>query len=228
VTRFALKALLAGSERRWCVTVDVKHDFPVSQGLGMSAAGALGPAIALAKAIGYPAGAAVKAAHMAELLCHGGLGGIPAILGGGLEVRRKAGIPPLGMVERTRSSAPVTIAFQRRSLPSPPLLSSPVFLRKVRKAGSRLLSEVPPPPLGMEELMEFSSEFTDAMGLAPPSLRRVIDGCRRLGYQTAQAMMGNALYASGDGKDLIRYLSGKGLSVVQARVGTKGAHVFSA
>jgi pantoate kinase len=227
VTAHALRSLLSSAGGKWSVETDVSHELPVAQGLGMSAAGTLAASVALAQALNLTHASAVRAAHLAELECHGGLGGISAILGGGVEVRRKAGLPPLGIVERTRSSTPLLIAFLARPLPSPPLLSNPAFLRRVREAGEDLLGELPSPPVSVERLFQVSSRFTDALGLAPPLLRKAIDTCRESGALIAQAMLGHTLFIRGADRELRQWLVQKGFRVVDVRVGSHGPQVRS-
>lgn len=193
ITERALRVLMTPGHH--AVDVDVVHDLPLSQGFGMSAAGTLAASLALAEALGRPTSEAVGAAHRAELDLHGGLGGIPAILGGGLEVRRRPGVPPHGVVERTPGREGLFVATLSEPLPSPPLLSEPDFLRRVSRAAERLLEEVPRPPLPLPALLRTSEQFTDALGLVPPRLKAIIDGCREVGCPTAQAMLGNTLFA---------------------------------
>lgn len=228
ITERALRVLLSPGHHR--VIVEVSHDLPTSQGFGMSAAGTLAAALGVAKALGLPTHDAVAAAHRAELDLHGGLGGIPAILGGGLEVRRRAGLPPLGRVERTEGREGIFVASLPETLPSPPLLREPDFLRRVSRAAERLLDELPPPPVPLLSLLRASEQFTDALGLAPPRLRALIEGCRESGCPTAQAMLGNTIFSlPGDVDQEERLLSVLRRHRVAARLvhmGESGARVL--
>lgn len=175
------------------LVVDLVHELPVSQGLSMSAAGSLACALAVASAVGAPEAEAFAAAHRAELALHGGLGGVPAILGGGLEVRRTPGLPPYGRIERTPLNVGFFLATTGAPLPSPPLLSDPAFLDRVRLAAERGADELGPPPVKWEDALATFELFTDTLGLAPPALRKVIDELRAQGVRCAQAMLGNTL-----------------------------------
>jgi len=92
VTKMALSYLLGDTP--FAITVNTMLDLPVSQGFGMSAAGALSSTIALADLLNLPRENAVKAAHYAEILSHTGLGDVIASDFGGIEIRQQAGLPP--------------------------------------------------------------------------------------------------------------------------------------
>ena len=225
ITREALESLpgLQG----WIVEVDLQHDLPVSQGLGMSAAGSLAACLAVAELLGLPPRSAVEAAHRAEVRLHGGLGGVVAILDGGVEVRRKAGLPPYGVVERTPMVQGFFLGTLDRPLPSPPLLSDPEFLLRVRRAGERWLSELGPPPIRWEALLSVFEVFTDELGLAPLPLRDAMLKLRQEGCRCAQTMLGNTLLAWAPDEDaeerLIRTFRQAKLTTRRVHVGREGA-----
>jgi pantoate kinase len=237
VTAHAVRSLLKEEGRTWAVSVDVVHDLPISGGLGMSAAGTLAASLALARLLGQPPIEGARAAHLAELYSHTGLGGVSAILGGGIEVRRRPGIPPRGVIERTPHDGQVLLAFLDDPMPSMPLLSDPRFLEKVSRAGRDLLGGLSSPPLSIEALMEASSAFSDAMGLAHPLLRGAMDQLRRNGHPVAQAMLGQTLFLPVGADDekpddpsskhpLEITLDRLGFHTVRTRVGTHGAQVL--
>jgi pantoate kinase len=89
VTKSALNFLIGTSPLS--ITVNTVVDLPVSQGFGMSAAGALSTTLALADLLNLPRENAIKAAHYAEVQLHTGLGDVIASSFGGIEIRRKAG-----------------------------------------------------------------------------------------------------------------------------------------
>lgn len=237
VTAYAVRRLLKEEGGTWAVDVDVVHDLPISGGLGMSAAGTLATSLALAHLLGRPPAAGPRAAHLAELNSHTGLGGVAAIMGGGIEVRRRPGIPPRGVIERTPHDGRILLALLEEPMPSQPLLSDPRFLEMVRRAGRDLLGGLASPPLSMGALLEVSSAFTDAMGLAHPRLRGAMDRLRRDGHPVAQAMLGQTLFLP-VGPDEERpddpsskhplevSLERLGFHTVMTRVGTHGARLL--
>ncbi len=207
--------------------VDLTHELPVSQGLSMSAAGAVAATLAASAAMGAPPEAAFSAAHRAELEMHGGLGGVPAILGGGLEVRRAPGLPPHGRIERTPLEMGFFLGTTGAPMPSPPLLSDPGFLQRVSAAARRWIDSLGSPPLSWESTIQVFEHFTDDLGLAPPALRSVIEELRRGGCHAAQAMLGNTLLvwaADEDGEaQLLATLRRAHLTPWRVHVGDRGA-----
>ncbi|HLM70061.1 MAG TPA: pantothenate kinase, partial [Thermoplasmata archaeon] len=116
------------------LVVRLKHELPVGQGFGMSAAGALATALALASISGTPRSQAVQVAHLADLFGGGGLGGVAAILGGGLEVRRQPGVPPYGQVVHRAFRSALLVGVVGPTIPSPSVLRSRAALRRITKA----------------------------------------------------------------------------------------------
>ena len=95
VTRKVLELIRPGEG----FDVTVENELPVSQGFGMSAAGAIAVAMA---ALGEHSDDCYRYAHMAEVMEGGGLGDVSAIMCQGHQpVRKVAGLPPTGVVEDT-------------------------------------------------------------------------------------------------------------------------------
>ena len=102
------------------LTVRLTHELPIGQGFGMSAAGALATALAVGSLSGRPRSKAIDVAHLADLFGGGGLGGVAAILGGGLEVRtRPGGLPPFGHVTHRSFPPALLVGVIGRPISSP-------------------------------------------------------------------------------------------------------------
>jgi pantoate kinase len=198
------------------LVVDIHHDLPVGQGFGMSAAGALATGQAVALAVGQRPTQVPAIAHLADLLGGGGLGGVAAILAGGLEVRRTPGIPPFGSIRRHPFPLPVFLAVTGPPLPSPRLLRDPRFLERVETAASEELPRLDSAPRP-DMFLEAAERFTDRLGLAPPALRRRILRLRRTGARVAQTMFGRAFFAvPSDARERDRLVQELGRSRVRA------------
>jgi pantoate kinase len=176
------------------LSVSLAHALPVGQGFGMSAAGALATARATAAAIGHIDRPAEEIAHLADLFGGGGLGGVAAIGGGGLEIRDRPGVPPWGSVRRFLFPYPVFLAVLGAPIPSPDLLRDPGFLERVDRAAEVGLAQLGATP-SPESFLAASESFTDGLGLAPPAMQRQVERLRRSGASVAQAMFGQAVFA---------------------------------
>lgn len=82
----------------WIIHQQTK--LPISQGFGLSAAGAISCALAIQRALGIPEKYArthaIHVAHRIERQLSGGLGDVAALYAGGVELRIEPGCPPLG------------------------------------------------------------------------------------------------------------------------------------
>lgn len=211
--------------RRGRLTVHLDHPLPLGQGFGSSAAGTLATSLAVADLLGLPRRKAVEVAHLAELFGGGGLGGVAAILGGGLEVRTRPGVPPFGRVVHRAGSGVVILGTVADPIRSPDLLHDSAGLRRFR-VGERWFDELASHP-GWPAFWEATERFTDAVGLAPPRLRAVIRGARRRGARAGQAMFGGSFLAlppgGNAGRDLRRWLGGRGIPYREVAIGRHGA-----
>ncbi len=211
------------------VTVRVRHDLPMGQGFGTSAAGTLAASLALAKAFSLSPHRAVEVAHLADLLGGGGLGGVPAILGGGLEVRTVAGVPPWGRVAHFPVQRRLLVGVVGGPLPSPGLLGQSRFLRRVTAAAGDELRRWGPRPT-LDAFFTASEHFTDRLGLAPYPLRRVLRGVRARGARAAQAMFGQSFFALAPSDrvraGVLNYLASARVAAIEVGTGGRGARVL--
>jgi pantoate kinase len=209
--------------------VSLRHDLPIGQGIGMSAAGATATALAVARVLRLPPHRAIETAHLAELFGGGGLGGVAAIQGGGWELRRRAGVPPWGHVEHRPFRPPIFIVLLGQPLASPRLLSQHGFLDRVRHASDRPLRTVESHP-SVDRMLEESERFSDALGLGSPALRRVVHRLRSSESWVSQAMFGRCVFAVPRAPRararLVSTLTTLGLRAVELRAASRGA--FSA
>ncbi|MFZ0830438.1 MAG: hypothetical protein WCB18_06840 [Thermoplasmata archaeon] len=211
------------------LSVRLRHELPIGQGFGMSAAGALATGLAVATAMGVSRQVAVETAHLADLYGGGGLGGVSAILGGGMELRQRPGIPPRGRVTHYPTAATVFVIVAGSAIPSPMLLGNPRFLARVeRAAGSGLARLRCRPTLSI--FLEESERFTDSLRLGPPSLLRRVRALRTGDTRVAQAMFGRSLFAvprTARGRArLVAQLTRLGLRTGEVPLATQGARVL--
>jgi pantoate kinase len=213
--------------RRGHLTVELVHDLPIGQGFGASAAGALATALAVTGALRDTRARPFEVAHLADLFGGGGLGGVAALGGGGLEVRERAGIPPWGHVRHRRFPWPVFIVVAGPPIASPPLLRDAAFLARVSEAGSAALRRFRTDPSPRRFLGE-SEAFTDVIALGDARLRRLLLQLRGTGASVAQAMFGRSLFAvprsAGARRRLLQELERRRLPAVELATARRGGH----
>ncbi|MGP8108484.1 MAG: hypothetical protein ACLQL8_05230 [Thermoplasmata archaeon] len=209
------------------LTVRLAHELPVGQGFGMSAAGALATALAVGALSGRPRAHAVRVAHLADLFGGGGLGGVAAILGGGLEVRTRAGVPPRGHVVHRPFRPALLVGVVGRPIPSPSVLRDPAALRRITRAASgweELARHLSP-----ERLFRLSERFTDLAGLASPAVARTVTALRDRDASACQAMFGQSFFALPRSPEAraacLEWLHREGLRAVEMHASATGARL---
>lgn len=221
VTRTALRHLLGRDKLK--IEVSTNLDLPQSQGFGMSAAGALSASLALAEVLGRKRQEAFEAAHIAEIVCKCGLGDVSAIHKGGVTIRKKPGLPPIGEVLRIDDTPEVVLAVVGRRLLTKSVLSDPAKRKAINEYGSRRVNELVENPT-VEKLMELSASFAVESGLAPKRIMEAMDAASKLGM-ASMSMLGSSVFAIGDKKGLATVLSTYG-EVWACRVDVKGPRMI--
>jgi len=209
------------------LTVELRHELPIGQGFGTSAAGALATALAVGSLSGQPRKKAVEVAHLADLFGGGGLGGVAAILGGGLELRTRPGIPPFGHVIHRPFSPALIIGVVGRPIPSPSVLRDGAVLRRIVAAsqGWQRLGRSPT----VRGFFRMSERFTDRAGLVSADVSRTVAALRRRGAFACQAMFGQSVCAlprsSRARTACFAWLRDEGIHAVELHASATGARV---
>lgn len=222
VTRSALARILGREPAR--IEVHTKLDLPMSQGFGMSAAGALSASLALAHLLGRSRQEAFEAAHIAEVECGSGLGDVSALHKGGITVRVLPGLPPVGKVYRIRGRPAVVLCVVGRRLLTRSVLNDPEKRKAVISSGARLVDELMKKPT-LERLMRLSQRFAFDSGLVSTRVAEAISAAEQWGM-ASMAMLGNSVFAVGDQAGLVDALSRFG-AVYRCRVDTLGPRLLN-
>ena len=208
------------------ITIRIRADLPSGQGFGMSAAGTLAATLAVASLLGRSRARAIETAHLAELFGQGGLGGVSSILGGGIELRKKPGIPPFGQtLHRRWDLGPFFLIRVGPRIPSPRILGSRRWLQRIEEASEGLSGWGTVP--SAHRFLELSEAFTDRLRLGSKEFLRTLVGVRRTGCWAIQAMFGNVLMAvpkAPAGRTrLLRALEQWDLPAAETGAGVRGA-----
>lgn len=186
ITKAVLELLAPG--RGFDVTV--VNDLPISQGFGMSAAGAISTGLCICQMLGIDENEAYKAAHVAEIREGGGLGDVAGIMGKGpISARIKAGFPPAGVVESSGSSENFTLAVIGESMGTKGILNDAGTMQRIAKAGENALSQYHSP----NDMFRLSRRFSSDAGLETSAMSAALS---KLGERAAMCMLGNSIFTS--------------------------------
>jgi pantoate kinase len=221
VTKLALNNLIGETPVR--ISVDTALDLPVSQGFGMSAAGALSATLALADILGLQRDRAVKAAHYAEVQLQTGLGDVVASNFGGIEIRREPGLPPWGILQHIPGKYPIVVGIIGEKIETKKILSDPNRIRKIASYGRYCTKKLLEKP-SLENLFSLAFEFTQKIDLAEKTVLQAIDAVNVHGM-ASMCMLGNSVFSVGDASRLSKILSTYG-KVFCCTVDTEGARVL--
>lgn len=191
ITRMVAESLAPGKG----FDIRITNDLPVSQGFGMSAAGAIAAGLCIADMTGQSRTAAFKAAHVAEVMGGGGLGDVAAVVAGSdIPVRTVAGFPPFGRVENADFSIDaLTLVVIGGELRTDSVLGDPFMLRKVREAATESMDSFIMDPT-YDNLYAVSNAFSSKSGLESPAVRRGMDRLKSKGYRAGMCMLGNSIF----------------------------------
>jgi pantoate kinase len=197
-TRTVAETLLQKCDQTFHVVI--KHDVkvPIGAGFGSSAAGALGTAFALCKALGLnlTVNQLGRIAHIAEVKCRTGLGTVSPLLIGGCVITVEPGAPGYAVIDRV----PVTpdyriVAGIFKPLPTREVLASPDIRKMVNKGGRETVDKILACP-SLENFMKTSKEFAVKSGFATPHVLQLIQLAEKAGaVGAAQNMVGEAVHA---------------------------------
>jgi len=194
-----------GSRARIRVEVETTLQLPVSQGFGMSAAGALSASLALAKCLRLGRSEALRAAHGADVLLRGGLGDVIGASVGGFEIRTAPGLPPYGATTRFVGHGDCVLCVVGGALETRAVLSDPARRAAVNAAGREALAALLKSPT-MDAFLAQSQAFAGASGLVTPTIQRALDAASPHG-RASMSMLGNSVFAFGQVRALEKALS---------------------
>ena len=170
--------------------ITVENQLPVSQGFGMSAAGAIAAGLCVCDIIDCDGNEAYRAAHMADIDELGGMGDVSALTAAGpISIRMKAGLPPRGEVVSKDFGDNLTLIVIGGSLETKKILADGDAVKRISSAGGAAMRTY----LAEGRLFGASRHFSSTAGLESPELR---DALLKLGGDAAMCMLGNSVFTT--------------------------------
>jgi len=204
------------------VLVETELSIPVSAGLGASAAGALSAALAVNEVLSLDLtfNDLANAAHVSEVKNRTGLGDVAGMTCGGIDIRKHAGIPPIGRIDRIpcRNEIISWVSFGEISTRS--VLSDEMKKKSINIAGKLRLKELIKKPT-LDNFFRQSCEFAKQIDMMSPKVRDAIEAVEAAGGLASQAMLGETVFAVNDKGALSEF----GL-VRKSRISHAGAHLL--
>lgn len=223
VTKTCIQKLVGNLSYK--ITVKSEIQLPISQGFGISGAGALSAGLATAKALNLNVtlNDIVKAAHLSEIENNSGLGDVVAQAIGGMEIRRKPGIPPYGLIDKFICNNEIVICVIGDKLETSKILKNPEYRESISTYGSKCLKKIIEKPT-IDNLFDLSYEFAKNTNFVSKKVFEAIESCRKIG-KASVSMIGNSVFAYGKTEKLKEVLKNFG-NVYVCEIDNRGARIL--
>jgi pantoate kinase len=197
-TKSVVEMLTDKISEKYAVTVMHNVEVPIGAGFGSSAAGALGAALALSKALGLNLtyNQLGRIAHVAEVKSRTGLGTVGPLLFGECGLTIEPGAPGIARLDRIPFSPDHRLVVGTfRSYPTKEMLFSPEKREIINKWGRKTLKKILAEP-SLENFMGACKEFALGTGFATSRVQKLMELSEKAGaIGAAQNMLGEAVHA---------------------------------
>ena len=192
------RKLLQEADSSFEITVKHMVQVPIGAGFGTSAAGALGTALALSKALNlsHTYNDLGKIAHAAEVECKTGLGTVGPLMIGGCVLSVEPGGPGTAVIDRIPlTSDYVIVAGVCGGISTKSVLNSPEKREAVNKSGRNTLEHILLSP-SLSNFLHCCKSFAQEAGFMNDTLRTLMKLAEKAGaIGAAQNMVGEAIHA---------------------------------
>jgi len=197
-TKSVVEMLTSKISESYAIKVIHQVDVPVGAGFGSSAAGALGAALALSKALGLNLtyNQLGRIAHIAEVKCKTGLGTVGPLLFGGCGLTLEPGAPGIACLDRIPVSPDHRLVVGTfRPYPTKELLSSQKYRENINEWGRKTLKRILADP-SLENFMGACKDFAVGTGFVTDRVQKLMTLAKKAGaVGAAQNMLGEAVHA---------------------------------
>ena len=191
ITRLALRMI--APKRGFDVTVT--NGLPVSQGFGMSAAGAIAASLCACHMVGRPKQEAFRVAHIAEIEGGGGLGDVAGIMCNGHQPTRVvAGLPPLGKVVDSGYKLDLNVAVLGKTLDTGVILGNKEVMSKMMDIGPKFVDTYVKDSTE-KNLFRLSRLFSKLTGLETPEVSDALGALSKVG-NAGMCMLGHSIFTT--------------------------------
>lgn len=177
------------------VRVETRLNVPVGGGLGASAAGAVSTALALNELLGLEKtlNELLCVAHVAEVTSRTGLGDVAGMSSGGVEIRKRPGVP--FVVDRIPVPQMYIYYVSFGPIATKSVLSDAREKAAINKAGRKCLKSLLKKPT-LPELMRLSRSFAVETGLISGRALDAVEAVESQGGMASMAMLGDTVFAT--------------------------------
>jgi pantoate kinase len=197
-TKTVAETFLAKVPEKFQVTVRHHVEVPIGAGFGTSAAGALGTAMALSKALDLDLtyNQLGTIAHVAEVKCRTGLGTVGPLMHGGCRLTLEPGAPGIASLDQIPVSPDHRIvAGTFRAYLTKEMLSSQKKREIINEWGRKTLKKILTDP-SLKNFMKACKEFALMTGFITGRVQKLVRLAEEAGaIGAAQNMLGEAVHA---------------------------------
>lgn len=193
VSQWVIDQYLQGADRPYFVRAEHEIDIPVGFGLGSSGAAALSLSYALNEAFGsrLSRAEAAQLAHRAEIACRTGLGTVIAEYSGGFEMRRTAGAPGIGTVDRIPLKGYKAVILCMAPISTKSFLAGRIS--EINGLGGKMLEHLAE-SRDVNEFLNMSFKFAQTLGLTDGLCRAPLQALSAGGFSASVALFGQTVF----------------------------------
>ncbi len=182
-------------------------EVPIGQGFGASAAGSLGTALALSRALDLPMtlNQCGAIAHVSEVRNATGLGDVIAECTGGMVLRLAPGAPGIGAVDKIPCSESLNVVawVVGGPLSTKQVLRDESKMKKIQAVAEKCIGAFMKRPTP-ESFLRISKQFAMESGLMSADIARAVKVLEEKGIVGSMIMLGNSVFTLADDPEEVK------------------------